>query len=49
MKIIYVVHEGKPRLEYYNNNLDDYTLNKHVTITCSNILVTDTPLKTLLF
>jgi hypothetical protein len=27
MGIIYRVHEGNPRLQYYNNNIDYYTLN----------------------
>jgi hypothetical protein len=33
MKTIYRVHEGNLRLQYYNNNLDYYTLN-----TPSNVL-----------
>jgi hypothetical protein len=27
MGTIYMVYEGNPRLQYYNNNLDYYTLN----------------------
>jgi hypothetical protein len=29
MSVIYRVHEGKPRLHYYNNTLDYFTLNKN--------------------
>jgi hypothetical protein len=29
MWIIYRVHEGNPRLQYYTNTLDYYSLNNH--------------------